>query len=253
MAGFFGLFDYSKPGKGIRKEQPQKPRFLYFFELLFRKFWTLIQLNLLYILFCLPVVTIGPATAGLICVLRNMANEQPVFLFSDFWDAFKTNWKQSFLYSVFVLISSSLVVVSVQFYFANMEQVKWMYLPAVLSLFVGMMLLFMSFYTMLMIVTLDLPLRAILKNALIMGIVCLKTNLLTLLFSGVIIVASILFFPISMLFVILIVPALVGFIVCYNSYQGIKKYAIDPYMATQAEHIQEDSDADGNADAVFKD
>lgn len=240
MAGFFGLFDYSKPGKGVRKDEPQKPRFLHFWELYFRKFWKLCQLNLLYLLFCLPIVTIGPATAGFVYVLRNMATEQPIFLFSDFWDSFKTNWKQSLVYSLLMAVAGVVVSVSVQFYTANISLYGWMIVPAALTLFIGLILILMSFYVMLMIVTLDLPLTAILKNAAILSILCIKTNLLTLLFCGVLIFAAILFPVIGMLLFIFLLPATIGFIVCYNSYQGIKKYAIDPYYQAQEPAQPED-------------
>ena len=89
MAGFFGLFDYTKPGKGVDKNGPQKKRFFHFFELYFRKFWKLITLNLIYILFCIPIVTIGPATAAMTYILKNYTMERPVFLWSDFLEAFK--------------------------------------------------------------------------------------------------------------------------------------------------------------------
>lgn len=238
MAGFFGLFNYSKPGKGVRKDEPKKARFLYFWELYFRKFWKLIQLNLLYLLFCIPIVTIGPATAGFIYVLRNMVNEQPIFLFSDFWDAFKANWKQSFLLSVLAAVASVVVSVSVRFYLQNSQQHGWMLVPAALTLFVAFVLIMMSFYAMLMVVTLELSLSAILKNAAILGIVCLKTNILTFLFVGLIVLATILLFPISLLLVLFLVPSLIGFIICYNSYPGIKKYAIDPFLAAQQQEDQ---------------
>ena len=48
------MFNYSKPGPGVEKEEQQKRRFFLFFELFFRKFWKLIQLNLLYLLFWIP-------------------------------------------------------------------------------------------------------------------------------------------------------------------------------------------------------
>lgn len=253
MAGFFGLFDYTKPGKGVEKNEPKKSRFVYFFELFFRKFWKLIQLNLLYILFCIPIVTIGPATAGFIYVLRNMANEQPVFLMSDFWDAFKANWKQSLAYTLLMAVGAVLVTVSVQFYMFNVATHKWMYVPAALSLFVAMVLVLMGFYAMLMIVTLELPLKSILKNAAILAVVCLKTNLLTLLFTGLLIAASVLFFPISILFVLTLIPAMVGFIICYNSYPGIKKYAIDPFMEAEAAQAQASLNGMDGDDSVFRD
>lgn len=235
MAGFFGLFDYTKPGKGVRKDEPQKGRFFHFWELFFRKFWKLIQLNVLFLVFCIPIVTIGPAMAGLTYVLRNMVNEQPVFLFSDLWDAFKLNWKQSFIYSVLVLVCGVLVLFSADFYLAASIRNSFMYLPVALTFLIALMLVLMNFYGMLMIVTLELPLLSIIKNALILAIVCLKTNLLTLLFTALILFGCYTFPGIGMLLTIIIVPAWIGFIICYNSYPGVKKYAIDPFLREYAE------------------
>lgn len=252
MAGFFGLFDYSKPGPGVRKDEPEKPRFIQFWALFVRKFWKLVQLNLLYLLFCLPVVTIGAANAGMTYVLRNMANEQPVFLFSDFWDAFRANWKQSTVYYLLMAACGFLLIVSAQFYLANTETYRWMFLPAALTIFMGLLLILMSFYTTLMIVTLELPLRSILKNAAILAILCVKTNLLTLLFTFLILLAVFLFFPPTLLLVLLIVPAWIGFIVCFNSYPGIHKYAIEPYLAAQAEAAEQAETPPPDA-TVFRD
>lgn len=56
MAGFFGLFNYSKPGKGVDKNAPDKKRFFLFFELLWRKLFKLIQLNVIYFIVTLPVM-----------------------------------------------------------------------------------------------------------------------------------------------------------------------------------------------------
>ena len=53
-----GLFtkNYSKPGKGVEKDEQQKRPFFLFFELFFAKFWKMIQLNLLYLLFWIPAI-----------------------------------------------------------------------------------------------------------------------------------------------------------------------------------------------------
>lgn len=64
MAGFFGLFDYSKEGPGVDKNAPKKKGFVVFFEIYFRKFWKLICANLLYVLFTIPILTIGMAQTG---------------------------------------------------------------------------------------------------------------------------------------------------------------------------------------------
>jgi uncharacterized membrane protein YesL len=59
MAGIFGFFDYTKPGKGIDKDAPEKHPFFLFFELLWRKKGQLLLLNLIYFAALLPLIAAG--------------------------------------------------------------------------------------------------------------------------------------------------------------------------------------------------
>lgn len=59
MAGFFGFFDYTKPGPGVPKDGPPKARIVIFFEILQRKFWNLIKINLMFNIFNIPAVILG--------------------------------------------------------------------------------------------------------------------------------------------------------------------------------------------------
>ena len=55
MAGFFGFFDFTKPGPGVRPDEPRKGPFKRFFIVFLRKFWQLIRVNLMALLFHLPL------------------------------------------------------------------------------------------------------------------------------------------------------------------------------------------------------
>lgn len=92
MAGFFGIGDYESAGVGIPKNAPKKKRIFIFFQILFNKIWQIFFLNLLYLIFCIPIVTIGPATTAMMKILRNFSIEKPTFIISDFLDAFKKNF-----------------------------------------------------------------------------------------------------------------------------------------------------------------
>lgn len=59
MAGFFGLFDYNKPGPGVDKDAPPKSPFTVFFEILQRKFWNLVKVNFMFVIFNLPALILG--------------------------------------------------------------------------------------------------------------------------------------------------------------------------------------------------
>ncbi|MDN5314536.1 MAG: hypothetical protein PWP10_3286 [Clostridiales bacterium] len=59
MAGFFGLFNYNKEGKGVNPEDLDRGPMPTFFGVVGRKFWKLIMINLMYVLFSLPAVVIA--------------------------------------------------------------------------------------------------------------------------------------------------------------------------------------------------
>lgn len=112
---------------------------------------------------CIPIVTIGPAIAGMTYVLRNFATEKPVFLVSDFFDAFKSNWKQSFALSVIFGVVSVVSGLSFFWYFANSAGSWLMLIPLGLCILLCLVLLFMQFYVYLMAVTVELKLKYIIK------------------------------------------------------------------------------------------
>ena len=56
-----------------------------------------IVLNILYLIICLPIVTIGAATTALLDVTMNYADFESGYLIKDFFKSFHTNWKKSTL------------------------------------------------------------------------------------------------------------------------------------------------------------
>ncbi len=63
-----GIFnrDYSKPGPGISKDAPPKKGLRLFYDILFNKFWKLVQLNLLYIATLIPTFAVVFLLSGMI-------------------------------------------------------------------------------------------------------------------------------------------------------------------------------------------
>ena len=50
MAGFFGFYNYNKPGPGVSKDAAKKIGIPLYFDILLRKFWKMILLNLLHVI-----------------------------------------------------------------------------------------------------------------------------------------------------------------------------------------------------------
>jgi uncharacterized membrane protein YesL len=238
-----GLFtsDYGKAGPGIAKNAPKKRSFFRFFELFFRKFWKLLELNLLTFFFCIPIVTIGPALAGMTKVLRSFALEKSVFMVHDFMKGFKDNWKMSLpvgIIDVFVLAS----VLSGLYIYPRMaaenENGTLFIILCVITVSFGLTLLMMNFYIFPMIVAVDLNLKQIIKTSFFLTARALLTNLLTLFIFAVIVFAVVfgsLYNYLVMLIIPIILLSLLGFIVVYRSYPVIQKYVINPFYEERGE------------------
>lgn len=240
--GIFGG-NYTKAGPGVDKNAPKKRSFFLFWEIYFRKFWKLLGLNMVYFLICIPIVTIGPATAGLTKVLRNYSQEKNSFLWSDFFEAFKKNFKQALpvgLIDVFVVVS---LFLGFQVYPSLASGNKLYYVPYIISISVAITLLMMHFYIYLMIVTVNIPLKNIFKNSFILTCVAIKKNIITLIcvalvMGGIFALA----FYISIFFLLLyplFALSLTQLIICFNSYPVIQKYIINPYYETSGEQNPE--------------
>ena len=59
--------------------------------------WKLIELNLLFLLFCLPVVTIPAALCGMNRVCMLLIRNGYCFLWDDFWQEFRRSFKRTLL------------------------------------------------------------------------------------------------------------------------------------------------------------
>jgi len=234
LAGFPKLFDYESAGSGIAKNAPKKKRIFVFFDIFFNKFWKLLGLNAIYMLFCLPIVTIGPATAGVTKVLRNYSQQRPVFMWGDFIESFKKNMKQGLamgFIDIFVFISVALGFYIYPMQIDNTGSNMW-YIPFITTIAIGITVFIMSGFAYLMIVTTNLSFKNIIKNSFYLTCVCAKTSLTTFLICALIIVVGVFIFltnDYAKMCVIFAPATIIGLIVCFNFYPIIQKYVINPY------------------------
>lgn len=264
-----GLFsiNYNKPGPGVSKDAPVKKPFFRFWEVYFRKFFDLIKLNMLFaiptavtivlvfafgffisginqslsFLGYLPFVILSPFVAGLTFVCRNYAREEHAFILSDFWDAVKNNWKQFLVNGLICYVFYMLMSVAISFYSTQVQQNSLLYVPLVVCLVLAFLFICAQFYIPVMIITFDLSLSKIYKNALIFAIIGLWRNLMLIAIIGVFILVAVIFFlvlpplAIMVLLVLLIFWAFgfFGFLVNFAVYPLLVKYIIKPYEKEQ--------------------
>jgi len=232
-------YDYEKAGPGISKNSKKKKAFFEFFELYFRYAWRLIKLNILTFIFCLPVVTIGPALAGATKVMRKFSLDKSSFIFHDFWNGFSKNWKQSLpvgLLDVLFAVSAyaALKVYPLMSKAAEAQGSNGMIytILCVISISFALTIFIMNFYIFPMIVSTDLSFKNIIKNSFYLTCIALKKNVITLV-SVAAVAALLVVVCVASPLAILLIPfwaiTFIGFIIMFNSYPQIQKYVINPY------------------------
>lgn len=277
IMGLFSTNRYSKPGPGVGKDEPEKRRIVVFFEIFFRKIWKLEQVNLIFLMLCIPIVLLmlglnaivstlfknlnmllvflitfspfgllGLPLTGMTYITRNFAREEHAFVWADFFDQIKKNWKLSLLHGYVSYFIYFIAFFALRFYYFS-SATSWIYLiPAALCLVLLLAFTFSQYYIFQMIVTFNLPYKNILKNGFIFSLAAFLRNFLLtalhLVFWGftILCIFSPLFnvdidagisFP-GFFLLLIGLPAISSFLVNFVTYPVIVRFMIKPYYQT---------------------
>ncbi len=214
------------PGRGVTEPPPEKGIRRFGF-LLWNHFWKLITLNLLFIAFCIPVVTIPAAFCGMNRPLIKLVRDGNCFLWSEFIKEFKANLLKSLPFGIlgaFFLLDA--------YYFLSLS----ISAPDGFEIFTGalgfMFILFavlFSSYVFVFLPTLSLNNRSIAKNALILLITEWKTSLTIIGCMLLNVFVTIAFFPYTIFFLLFISFSLYQLAVCTAINEPLQRCIIGPY------------------------
>ena len=123
---------------------------------------------LVWLIPCLAIT--GPFTAGLSYVTRNWARDEHAFIWSDFKDAVKENWKQALVLSAITSILPLAAYVGWRFYGNLAAQNVIMIVPQVLVVLVVIIWSISITYMHPLTVTYKLKTKDIIRNGLLLGI-----------------------------------------------------------------------------------
>ena len=236
--GFFGTSNYERPGKGVRKDEGERRRFFLFFELIWHKTPKIFVLNLLFVAFSLPLITMGAAFTGVAAVLYDISTRRGTFVWADFFDAFKRRFFASTVLWVLDLAIAYAVDFGLRFYYSVSNSVFSLVGIFAIS-FVGILTLFANFYAFVMLARTELKLKEVIKNSVLLAIGGVWTNLITLLITVVFVLFAWVW-PMVALFLIPVgILTLWQFIVVFNSAPKVNKYVIEK-ASVKAEKVFED-------------
>lgn len=182
----------------------------------------------------IPCVAItGPSSAGAAYIMRNWARDQHAFLFSDFKDAFKSNWKQALPVSVITSLVPILAYTAVAYYgqMASYNAVMIVPLIVVLSATLIWALMLPLLYPLL--IGYELRFKDLIKNAFLMAAARLPHMLLArivtfipvaILFAGIYMGNAIAVIAVSLYYV------LFGFSLSRLIYASVANGIFDKYL-----------------------
>ena len=186
------------------------------------------------VLVVFQLITYGWQRTATTYIMRNLVRGDGVFMFSDYFYAIRRNLKQGFVMGL--IDCAALFALGFDlFYFLNAPTPGWnnvmYYMIFALVFIYGVM----RFYTYLMMVTFDMKLSKIFKNALIFTVMGFKRNILALLGMGSLtaIFAVLIIFlgrPVPAFYIIpfLCLLGFCGFMYTFAAYPVIEKYMIAP-------------------------
>ncbi len=123
------------------------------------------------LLWMIPCIAItGPFTAGVSYVTRNWARDEHAFIWSDFKDAVKANWKQGLAVSIITSLIPVIAYVGWRTYGQMAQSNTLLMVPQMLILMLTIIWYISVTYMHPIEVTYDLKIKGVLKNGLLLGI-----------------------------------------------------------------------------------
>jgi len=230
-----GLFsrNFDKPGPGVRKDEPRKKGAARFFELLFRDFWDLTKLSLLFCVCVIPTVVVfilglmgfytgyafilslilafpvGGALVAFIYYITKMMRDDPSYVWYEFKRKFKENYRQAapagMLYTAFiyaqVLLWGSMIMSG-----EPGGDIIWFFIALLSLLIFGMI----TPYIFLHFAYIDLKTFSIIKNSVLMSFGYFPRSFMGAILGGLLWTVLALFVPLPIVMLFVPVIALFG-------------------------------------------
>lgn len=258
-----GLFsNYEQVGKGVSKDPDNKIALFRFFDIYIQHISKLILLNFIFLLALLPFagimfveylnvgnivyyiifillgIFVGPALCGFMKVLRNISCRRPVFVWFDFWKAFRSNFKQGAIMGVLDMFFIVAMSFAIPMYWNMATQNSAFNIPFIICVVTAFIFVMMHFYIYLLIVSTTLNIWQILKDSLYLTAIEIKTSIVNLITTVVLLLAFVVFFPWSVI-LLFIVPSFLGLLYAFNCFPAIRKHVIKPYYDARGEQMPE--------------
>lgn len=220
---------------GVKKYEAEKRGFIKFFILFFRGYSKLMYCGFLTLLSTLLIIPSGLGAVGQARIARIAARERHSFG-SDYFEAIKKNWKLALISGLINNIIFIFSGMSLYTLITNSEAAgPLMLIITALSL---LLITFVKYYTSPIMLTFNVTLGQLYKNAIILSFAGFWRNILILLVhtaAHLVILLPLLIdlyvgSGIAICLYLLLMPAFISFTTQYNVFPVMYKYMIEPFI-----------------------
>ncbi|HBN84896.1 MAG TPA: hypothetical protein DDZ89_13755 [Clostridiales bacterium] len=207
---------------------------------------------ILGLLFCVvPVITVGPFQCGFTYILRNMVREEPSFLWSDFIEHTKNNWKQALAIMFIDLILLCIMLYALAFYFVQ-ESSMGSFIFGIVMVGLGIFFM-MHIFLYPMLVTFNVTLKQLYSNCLKFALFKFIPNLLIILLCFALTLLPFIIpsigYSLGSVLLLIITFSLNGFILNFYAYPLLKKYMLDkPPAAVEGSPVEQIEQEENSTD-----
>lgn len=133
-------------------------------------------LNFIYVLSCIPVITIGASTTALYYTTLKMAENNESYVWRDYWKAFKSNLKQATV--IWLIVFAGWAVVALDFLIAGGLSMQLGTVVAIGVVVVAVFLGILGLYVFPLLARFDNTVVRTMKNAVMIAIRHLPSTIL---------------------------------------------------------------------------
>ena len=209
---------------GVSEPRPENKRVAWLLKLMFTEIGALCKLNILFLLSCIPLVTIGPAIGALSSVTIQMICERSSQPVREYLHALRDHFGKCFGAGVAVSAVGIMLGVAAVFYWNASRGVAVLF-----SIFLFISILICGFflaaaYLFPICVMTKLSLKDAIRGAWMLSLACPYHSIPAALCDGGMIVVGLMFWPLSVPLMLTLLFSTANIVISYAAWADMKKY-----------------------------
>ena len=208
----------------------------------------LMIINILTMLCCLPIITVGPALTAAHYVCLKMVKDEECYIVRSYFKSFKENFKQGVL--IWLIILAAILILAGDYYIITKSGLEFSKVLTTAIIVVAIVLLMVTIFVFPTLAKFDNTIKATFKNAFFMAILQLpKTALMVVLYVAPVVIMAFFYQAVPVVMMLGIsVPIFLSAMLYNKFFQKIEDNILE--AQAEAEGPKEEED---DPDRIFSD